>query len=168
LNWFVKENETQPYKKMPNYFGVRLSLQDAFHLFSENYQKTFNNIFVSFDDPRHVDSYLCERLNEIAEKLRERPVNTFNTAYKITKLFEHPSINVFYIGNEQCVIGWKMEKISANVDEFILTLINLKANYVNVTNYFKVLHNEDYMPRDRFDKVKRICESQPAIIEYNE
>jgi hypothetical protein len=152
---------------MPLYFGIRMTIRDAFHLFSENYQKTFDTTIVSFEDTRHMDSYLCETLNNIAEIIQERPMNAFNMTYKITKLVEPPSINVFYIGNEQCVIGWKIEKISANIDDFILTLINLKSKFANVTNYFKIIHNEDYIPRERFEAIRFTCASQPSIIEYN-
>jgi hypothetical protein len=155
---YKKETKLKYKKKMPIYFGIRVTIRDAFRLFSENYQKIFDDTIVSFEDTRHMDSYLCETLNKIAEMIKDRPINAFNMGYKITKLIVPPSVNVFYIGNEQCVIGWEMEKISANIDDFILILINLKAKFSNVTNYFKFLHNEEFQV---------IYDSEPSIIEYN-
>lgn len=121
-------------------------------MFGENYQKTFDEIIIPWNDTRHMDHYLCEKLSMVAES--------------ISNASEMPSIDVFYVGNERCVVGRQLNKISGNVNDFIVTLINLQIEFAGITNYFRIIHDEKYGTGTRSDTIERLFRLQPSVIEY--
>jgi hypothetical protein len=137
---------------MPNYFGFHVKIKDAYLMFGENYQKTFDEIIIPWNDTRHMDHYLCEKLSMVAES--------------ISNASEMPSIDVFYVGNERCVVGRQLNKISGNVNDFIVTLINLQIEFAGITNYFRIIHDEKYGTGTRSDTIERLFRLQPSVIEY--
>jgi hypothetical protein len=140
---------------MPVYFGLPVTCQEAFRLFSLDFEQVKCDIMQKhrLSENMYMDCYFADYLNNF---------------FRNKKL----TLRINYLDKGQCILGYHMiqvcnfQKNFVNVDLFIIQLTNMKTLFAMETEQYRENFREvvlEYME----DEPETVEFTQPYIIEFN-
>jgi hypothetical protein len=140
---------------MPFYFGLPVTCQEVFRLFSLDFEQVKCDIMQkhSLSENMYMDCYFADYLNNF---------------FRNKKL----TLRINYLDKGQCILGYHMiqvcnfQKNFVNVDRFIIQLTNMKTLFAMETEQYRENFREVVLEHME-DEPETVEFPQPYIIEFN-